>query len=166
MSIKKYDQFCELLSLYDLSGKQVAALLKGYLGNRVFDDDLLEYVHYKYKDFTHAAEDEELATICDHADGSVLAARIFFEDGTSKVCLARDVNFHIKKDAVKTDFFKIKIHNHDELSFDSSDRLWISRDDTDNLLDEFTFYTDNGETRLVSGNSIFFAYEMQETISY
>ena len=67
---------------------------------------------------------------------------------------------------MKTDFFKIKIHNHDELSFDSSDRLWISRDDTDNLLDEFTFYIDNGETRLVSGNSIFFAYEMQETISY
>lgn len=165
MSIKKYDEFCDLVALYGLSGKQVAAIMKGYLGNRVFDDDLLDYVQYKYKDFTHTAEDEELATICDEK-GHVLAANIYFNDGTSKICLARDAQFYITKNAVKTDFFKIIIHHHDELSFDDNERLWISRDDSDNLLDEFSFYTDNGDTRLVSGTSMFFSFEMQETITY
>ena len=56
VSIKRYNEFCELVNLYGLSGKQVADIFSGYLGNRIFDRGLLDYARSTYKDFTHQQE--------------------------------------------------------------------------------------------------------------
>ena len=50
VSIKRYNEFCELVNLYGLSGKQVADIFSGYLGNRIFDRGLLDYARSTYKD--------------------------------------------------------------------------------------------------------------------
>lgn len=165
MSIKKYDEFCELVAAYGLDGKQVTELIAGYMGNRIFDKGLLEYAHEQYKDFIRVIDKEEMASICD-VDGNIMAAMVQYNDGTSKICLSKDEPFYKNKNAIQTSFFKIKLQRHDDLSFDENDRLWISRDDQDNLLDEFKFINDKGDTKLVSGNSCYFKYEMQETIHY
>ena len=166
VSIKRYNEFCELVNLYGLSGKQVADIFSGYLGNRIFDRGLLDYARSTYQDFTHTAADEERDSICD-TEGNVLAAIIDYSDGVSKVCLARDAKFFTNKKTTQLRFFKIILQKFDDLSFDDSDRLWITRDDKENLLDDFTLYKDaESSQKLMSSAGCLFDYKMLETLDY
>lgn len=159
MSIKAYEDFVNLANMYSLNGQQVAELFQGYLGNKVFTDDFVEYAQEQYKNFTRIILDEEMSTICDE-NGDIMAAVVEFDDSTTKVCLARDAYSFKGDDSAQVKFIKIMLQHFDDLYFDDTNRLWISRDGKNNLLDDFKFIVRNGERCLISASDSFFAYEM------
>lgn len=159
MSIKAYEDFIHLVNMYSLNGQQAAELFQGYLGNKVFTEDFMDYAREQYKNFTRIILEEEMATICDDS-GNIMAAVVEFEDGTSKVCLARDAYSYNDDSSAKVRFIKIMLQKFDDLYFDDTDRLWISRDGKNNLLNDFKFIVRNDKRLLISASDSYFAYEM------